>query len=887
MANNYTKNALSALNRARISAEELNHGFIGSEHILLGLIRSEGAASAVLSEFGMTASIALPYIDTIVGGGRHRFTDSSGYTIAAKRILELSLYEAKASRDKIIGTKHILLALLREKECFGARILNYVGADTEGMRRMLSSASALSELMEKRQKEQNEASVGQWTETNGRQIARGSDGQAAQGNGGQAAQGNGEQAAQGNGGQVAQGNVGQAAQGSVGQAAQGSGGQWIGGNSEYGHKRSAGQGVGEIGKQGAKDIGECGRNPSGRECEAQDEGLNVNCFIEDEIHELNSEEEGFLHSGGTGESSTPVLDGFAVDLVSLAKKGRLDPLIGCENALNRVIQTLLRRSKNNPVLVGEPGVGKSAVVEGLASRISAGRVPNELKGVRLMRLDLGAVIAGTKYRGEFEERLKAILDEINSNVILFIDEIHTIVGAGAGEGSVDAANIMKPALARGGLRLIGATTLDEYKKFIEKDAALERRFSKIVVDEPTEAEAVEILKGICSKYEFHHGVRFSEEAIDACVRFSVRCIPERFLPDKAIDLMDESASRTRMRQSGSDTAVVERADVAAVVSELTGIPVENLTGDAQERLIELESKLNQEIFGQEEAIRVLSKAVRASSAGLTEEDKPFCSFLLSGASGTGKTALVNALAAELFPGEDAVLRFDMNDYSEQSKIATLIGSPNGYRDSEEGGRLTEAVRRKPYAVVLLENINSACDEVQNLLAGVLANGIMTDGKGKRISFRNAVIAFTVNTNGLIKNKSAGFGSRDDEDISLLGIVNSDLLARLNASAFTHSFSHETMRRVTDKLLGELSNRLAKRDIRISFDASVTQFIVKTAGAKIASLNAHALEQTIAGRIEDAISLGILKGEILKNKRYSCKINPDETVCMAETNVQKG
>lgn len=823
MANNYTKNALSALNRARTSAEELNHGFIGSEHILLGLIRSEGAASAVLSEFGMTSSIALPYIDTLVGGGRHRFTDSSGYTIAAKRILELSLYEAKASRDKMIGTKHILLALLREKECFGARILNYVGADTEGMRKMLFSSSALSTLIEKQQKEKDKVSAE----------------------------------------------------------------QKIRESSIQGIEEASGQGVGGNSIQGAEENGECDRNPSGRESGAQDEGLSVNCFIEDGIHELKIKKEGFQHSGGTGESGTPVLDGFAVDLVALAKRGRLDPLIGCENALNRVIQTLLRRSKNNPVLIGEPGVGKSAVVEGLASRIAAGRVPNELRGVRLMRLDLGAVIAGTKYRGEFEERLKAILDELNSNVILFIDEIHTIVGAGAGEGSVDAANIMKPALARGGLRLIGATTLDEYKKFIEKDAALERRFSKIVVDEPSEAEAVEILRGICSKYELHHGVRFSEEAINACVGFSVRCLPERFLPDKAIDLMDESASRTRMRQLGNDTAIVERADVAAVVSELTGIPVESLTGDAQERLIELESKLNQEIFGQEEAIKVLSKAVRASSAGLTEEDKPFCSFLLSGAAGTGKTALVNALAAELFPGEDAVLRFDMNDYSEQSKLATLIGSPSGYRDSEEGGRLTEAVRRKPYAVVLIENINSACDEVQNLFAGALANGIMTDGRGKRISFRNAVIAFTVNTNGFIKNKSAGFGSRDDEDVSLLGIVNSDLLARLNASAFTHSFSNETMKRVTEKLLMELSNRLVKRDIRISFDASVTQFIVKTAGVKIASLNAHALEQTIAGRIEDAISLGILKGEILKHKQYSCKIDLDETVCMAEVNGKAG
>ena len=760
MANNYTADAMLALENARTAAAELNHGFIGSEHILLGLIRTRSKAALALRSFGMTEDIAMPYIDTLVGGGRHRFTDSSGYTPNAKRILELSLYEAKSCLENEIDTRHILLALLRERECFGARILGYAGADIEGIKRLASSKEPLSE-------------------TEFDQTENADD---------------------------------------------------IDGNTSFAN----------------------------------------NCFTSEEARTAELSKHAAIHGVG---SATPVLDGFSVDLTAQARKGRLDPMIGCEAELNRLIQTLLRRNKNNPVLVGEPGVGKSAIVEGLASRIAEGNVPEELKNVRLMRLELGSVIAGTKYRGEFEERLKAILDELDDSVILFIDEIHTIVGAGSAEGSVDAANIMKPALARCGIRLIGATTLDEYKKYIEKDAALERRFSKILVEEPTEDEALEILRGLCPKYELHHGVNFTEEALAACVSLSVRCLPERFLPDKAIDLMDEAASRARLnRLTGGRPLTVDREAVAEVVSEMTGIPASNLTGSSAKRLMELEAGLKSRIFGQDAAVSECARALRASGAGLAEEGKPFCSLLISGASGTGKTALCEELAAELYPGEDALIRFDMSDYSDPGKLSTLIGSPSGFRDSDEGGRLTEEVRRKPYAVVLLENVDRACDEAQSLLAGMLASGIMTDGRGKRVSFRNALPVFTVNTGGLAKSRFAGFGSHGGEDVSLSGVVNSELLSRTNAVVHFAPFDAQTAERVAKKLLGELAARLTRRGICVEFDDSAASFITGAIPkAELARNNAHAIEKLISHEIEDGISLGLLNGELIKGNAYRCAI----------------
>ncbi len=685
MANTYTDSAQSVLSLAREAANELHHGFIGSEHILLGLIRAQGTANKLLSSFGMTDGIALPYIDTFIGTGSQRFTDSLGYTRNAKKVLELALYEAKACGEAAIETKHILSALLRERECFGARILEYAGVDTEQLKKALRSESVSDE-----DEEENE--------------------------------------------------------------------------------------------------------------EADEE----NQFTEDELKKEKLREEKLPKTEKRAAEGASVLSRFAVDLVKEAKRGRIDPLIGCENELDRLITILLRRSKNNPVLVGNPGVGKSAIVEGLAALIAEGRVPAELKNVNLMSLDMGSVIAGTKYRGEFEERLKAILDELSNDVILFIDEIHTIVGAGAGEGSVDAANIMKPALARGGMRIIGATTLDEYAKYIEKDAALERRFSKITVNEPSEDEAFAILKGIKSKYERHHGVTFTDEALRSCVSLSVRCMPERFLPDKAIDLMDEAASHARLNSCGSKP-VVDGEKVAAVAELLTGIPKENLTGDGMERLTMLEKSLSDRIFGQNEAISVISRAIRSSAAGLSSTRKPHCSILIAGASGTGKTSLAYALAGAIFPKEDAVLRFDMNDFREAEKLPTLIGSPTGYRDSDEGGRLTEAVRRKPYALVLLENIDSACQDVRNIVLSMLKTGIMTDGRGRSVSFRNNIIVMTMNI-GAAKSRTAGFGAENAKETPFASL-GSEFVSCLDAAVQLNTIEG-CKERIVSVFLSALQKKLA-------------------------------------------------------------------------------
>lgn len=894
--NNYTEDAINALELARISAQQLNHSFIGSEHILLGLLKSSGFVGKLLKSFGVTEEIILPYIDTFIDNGRQVFTDNSGYTNSSKKILELALYEAKSLREALIDSRHILIAILREKQCFGARILDYAGVPLESLRECLDEPHAMLDYAQKSGKKSGEI-----------------------------------------GGKIG-GKIG----GEIG--------------GEKGGKRS--------GERFESDIAEP-KDANGKDKWTEDKWAEdkwvkekwaenkwaenkwaENKRAEDKWAEDKRAKEKWAEENSMSEKSE--LEAFAVDLTELARLNKLDPLIGCEAELTRLIQTLLRKNKNNPVLIGQPGVGKSAIVEGFAKKIADGNVPKELRSVRIMRLDIGLLIAGTKYRGEFEERLTNILDEIDDNVILFIDEIHTIVGAGASEGSVDAANIMKPQLARSGIRIIGATTLEEYHKYIEKDAALERRFSPIIVKEPSVSEAVAILKGLRERFEKHHNVRITDDAIKACVDMSIRCMPERFLPDKAIDLMDEACSVARLgnrnkalknsettdpsmlkadlipeeelkkriedainegnielaaelRRIEKETAAkrkipwgredneewngkqlpfVDTEAVAHVVNTLTGIPVDSLTNDGSERLIQLESILGESIFGQEEALSTVARAIRKSNAGLSDCDKPLCSLILAGGSGLGKTELANAISKELFPGENALIQFDMNEYHDSNSLSSLIGSPMGYKDSDEGGRLTESVRRKPYAVLFFEDIDKACAEVQGLILRMLESGIMNDGKGKRISFRNTIVLMSVNTGTAAKRMSFGFGGSQTQDSSdqLPRLIGREMLSNIDAVAMFKAFDTETLKRIAHKFIMELKNRLSEREILIEFDEKLSVHLIDSIEAsEIDKSGARAIKNKLNQLVEDAISEALLLRKIVRNQNYVLRVSNEGSI----------
>lgn len=797
----YNKQAENALRLAKDAAGKLKHGFIGSEHILLGLIRGDGAAADALMQFGVTEEIVLPYVDTLVGGGRHRFTDSLGYTPSAKRILELALYEAKSFSENLIDTKHILLAIIRESDCFASRVLEMSGADTDSMKQYLHGKLDLSSYLQSAHAVQHD------------------------------------------------------------QSAQ---------------------------------------------------------FDKNAVFEQSAQSRSGTHT------ATPVIDTYAVDLTALARQGKLDPLIGCENELNRLIQTLIRRGKNNPVLIGNPGVGKSAIVEGFASRIACGEVPQELKPTRIVRLDLGAMLAGTKFRGEFEERLKAVLDEATEDIILFIDEIHTIIGAGAGEGSIDAANIMKPALARRGLRVIGATTLDEYRRYIEKDAALERRFSPIIVNEPSRNVAIEILKGLKSHYETHHGVIIDDDAVAACVEMSIRCLPDRFLPDKAIDLMDEAASKARlgagrgsaeelvklrtelenainssdferaaelrtreremmkspgkMNSSGDNDRITVNANiVASVVHDLTGIPMDSLVKSHSERLVGLETELKKRVFGQDSAINDIARAVRKGYAGISSGNGPLCSILIAGSSGVGKTELAHALSEELFPGEDALIRFDMAEYFDSSSVNRLIGLPAGYKDSDEGGRLTESIRRKPYAVVLFDDLQHANFDVCSLLGKIVCDGNLTDARGRSISFRNAIVILTVGMDESATHRRAGFSSRDGEkgyggriDSVLKKMVPAEIVSSVDCIAELSALNMEAYDFICRKLLNELEKHLKDNGVHVCFDETVVRGVCDAVPHEDSiTEGARPLKRRIAAFVEDCIGEKLLMGEIVKGTSYHC------------------
>ncbi len=636
--------------------------------------------------------------------------------------------------------------------------------------------------------------------------------------------------------------------------------------------------------------------------------------------------------GGNGTDEKSLLDKFSRDLTAAAEKNELDPVIGREKEIQRIIQILIRRTKNNPVLIGEPGVGKSAVAEGLAQRIVQGNVPELLRGKRVLSLDMGSLVAGTKYRGEFEERLKNVMDELHKagNVLLFIDEIHTIIGAGGSEGSLDAANILKPALSRGEIQCIGATTLDEYRKHIEKDAALERRFQPVKVGEPTAEETLSILYGLRDRYEAHHKVRITDEALAAAVKLSDRYIPDRFLPDKAIDLMDEAASRvriqactappdvreqekrleavqiekkeaishqdfekaaalrdqernlnreieekraewTRSQTTARDTVTEE--DIAQVVSQWTGIPVSRMTEQEAQRLIRLEETLHRRLVGQEEAVSAVARAIRRARAGLKDPKRPIGSFIFLGPTGVGKTELCRALGEAMFGDEDAVIRLDMSEFMEKHTVSRMMGSPPGYVGYEEGGELTEAVRRKPYSVVLLDEMEKAHPDVFNVLLQILEDGRLTDNTGRVVSFKNTIVVMTSNAGASVKGsgRSMGFGSAQRDEVrdyetmkesvmkEVKELFRPEFINRVDELIVFHALTEDEICRITEMMLKQVADRLEEQEIRLTWDEEVTEKLAEDGYDP--KYGARPLRRLIQRTVEDTLSEELLQGRI--------------------------
>ena len=797
-----TERARAAINLAAQAAMEMGHNYVGTEHILIGLVREgSGVAARVLADNGVTSEKIENKIDFFVGMDQPINNPNIGFTPRTKSVLEHSYTEARKFGHDYIGTEHILISLLREAESLAVRILNDMGVNL--------------------QKVYNDII---------RLVSENSDG------------GYAEEAAPGSNG-------------------------------------------------GAKQ---------------------------------------------NGNAKTPTLDKYGRDLTKMAKELKLDPIIGRDKVIERVIQILSRRTKNNPCLIGEPGVGKTAVAEGLAQKIVQGLVPEILKNKKVITLDLSSMIAGAKYRGEFEERLKGAMDEIRKagNIILFIDEMHTIIGAGAAEGAIDAANILKPALARGEIQVIGATTLEEYRKHIEKDSALERRFQPIVLDEPTQDESIEILKGIRDKYEAHHRVKITDSAIEAAVKLSVRYITDRFLPDKAIDLIDEAASRLRLKtltappdvkkiedqidavrkekeaaitaqeyekaaklrddekklqeslkqekdnwenENRGGNAEVTPNEIAEIVSSWTGIPVKSLEEGESERLLKLEETLHKRVIGQDEAVTAVSKAIRRGRVGLKDPKRPIGSFIFLGPTGVGKTELSKALAEAMFGDEDALIRIDMSEYMEKHAVSRLVGSPPGYVGYDEGGQLTEKVRRKPYSVVLFDEIEKAHPDVFNILLQILEDGILTDSQGRRVDFRNTVIIMTSNLGArlITENKNLGFSAADEnadveKDYSkiksdvmgeLKRAFRPEFLNRIDDIIVFHQLNEENIKEICVKMLNTLKNRMAANEIEAEFtDAAIAQ-IAKTGFDPV--YGARPLRRAIQSDIEDMIAEKMLEGAIKK------------------------
>ena len=780
----FTERGQRALIAAQKEAARLGRTYVGTEHLLLGVLSEPGGAASVLR--GITLDGAREEILQILGRGDENVQGKQMvFTPRTKKVIEQSVREARDLKQNYVGTEHLLLALMREREGVAAHVLIKMGMDLS---------------------------------------------------------------------------------------------------------------------------------------KARDELLRILTGAEDEVGPQDA-----------GAADTPTLNQFSRDLNALAKGGELDPVVGRANEIERIVQILSRRRKNNPVLIGEPGVGKSAIVEGLAQLIVEGNIPEILRGKRVVWLDLAGMLAGAKYRGEFEERLKNVMGEIKKagNVILFIDELHTIVGAGASEGAIDAANILKPALARGEIQCVGATTLNEYHKHIEKDAALERRFQPVKVGEPTREESVEILKGLRDRYEAHHRVRITDEAITAAVFLSDRYITDRCLPDKAIDLIDEAASRVRIKaftappdmkqqqerldalnketeeavahedfekaarlrdskkalqnemnlrrseweqSRNSKVEVVGEEEVAQIVGAWTGIPVSRITEDESRRLVNLEAILHERVIGQEEAVKSVSRAIRRARAGLKDPHRPIGSFIFLGPTGVGKTELCKALAEALFGDEDSMIRVDMSEYMEKHSVSRMIGSPPGYVGHEEGGQLTEKVRRKPYSVILLDEVEKAHPDVFNILLQILEDGRLTDGQGRVVDFKNAVIVMTSNAgaHALRKQRSLGFGSTEDSARSyeamkegIMGEVKNifrpEFLNRVDEIIVFHSLEQAEIDAIARLLLRQVCARLSERGIELVVDDSALA-LISSAGYDV-QYGARPLRRAIQRMVEDALSEEILLGHI--------------------------